>query len=157
LLSFACFALMMLLAADVWCGGEPKAAAKHWKEIFVLKTLKTGDQDDKLRKLLVERYDEIAGEMKSVIALKHEADPHPWYDEALVDVSRRIFRTVLDFDDMRERKELLAEVLGQVKQLEQKFEDLEKTLKDSRTKIQLSRFRSLRMEVEFHIAKCEKK
>jgi hypothetical protein len=151
------YLVLLLLPAAVWCGGEPKTAGKHWKEIFILKPLPLNDNDDKLRKLLVQRYNEIASEMKSVIALKFQADPHPWYDEAIVDVSRRIFRTALEFDDLRERKELLTDVLGQVKALEEKFESLEKTLKDSRTKIQLSRFRSLRLEVEFHLVKSEKK
>ena len=152
-LSLACF---LLLSSRVQ-GGEPKETIKHWKEIYMLKPLKMDGKEDKLRKLLVERYNEIAGEMKSVIALKYLAEPHPWYDEAIVDVSRRIFRTVLDFDDAAERATLLKEVVGQVKELEQKFDILDKAIKDNRTKIQLSRMRSLRLEIEFHILRAEKR
>ena len=94
--------------------------------------------------------------MQLVIALKSGDQPHPWYDEALVDASRRIFAAVLDFDDARERKELLKSVLGQVTDFENRYTTLEKTLKDNRIKIQLSRFRSLRLEVEYHILKAKK-
>jgi hypothetical protein len=147
---------LLLLPLLVW-GGDPMAPAKHWKEIFILKSLALKESDDKLRQLLIQRYNEIANEMKLVIALKYVAEPHPWYDEGLVDVSRRIFRTALEFEDARERGTLLADVLGQVKELEQKFEILDKALKDNRTKVQLSRFRSLRLEVEYHLAKAEKR
>jgi len=137
--------------------GEPKSpAVKPWKEVFILKSLPAKADDDKLRQLLVARYNEIAGEMKAVIALKYQAEPHPWYDEAMVDVSRRIFRSALDFDDVRERVTLFTDILGQVRVIEQKFEGLEKTVKDPRIRLQLSRFRSLRLEVEIYLLRTEK-
>ena len=147
--------VVLLLPHGVQAGG-PKVPIKPWKEIFILKALPAPAGDDKLRHLLVARYNEIAGEMKSVITLKYLAEPHPWYDEAMVDVSRRLFRAALDFDDARERVSLYADILGQLKQIEQKFEVLEKTVKDPRTRLQLSRFRSLRMEVEINLLRTEK-
>ena len=83
--------VVLLLPHGVQAGG-PKVPIKPWKEIFILKALPAPAGDDKLRHLLVARYNEIAGEMKSVITLKYLAEPHPWYDEAMVDVSRRLFR-----------------------------------------------------------------
>ena len=113
--------------------------------------IKSNPQDDPLRKLLVQRYNEGVEEMKlTVLSLKSGQAT----EAELFDVLRRLLQASVDFET-KERVALLRPILKHAKYLEKTEEKLLKS--GLARKETVLKFRSLRLEVEIHLLKAEMK
>jgi hypothetical protein len=146
--SLMLLALSLLVPARTW-GQQPKLAVDQALKVELLKST---PQDDRLRKLQVQRFNEVAMEYRiAVVMMLGNPTPEP----DLFDVSRRLLQAALDFEQPKERVPLLSALLKLAKEQE-KIMEAQHRAKIINPNV-LHRFRSLTLEVEIHLVRAESK
>jgi hypothetical protein len=149
------FVSLMLLALNLLVpvrtsGQQPKLAVEQALKVELLKST---PQDDRLRKLQVQRFNEVAMEYRVAVVVMTRGNPTTEPD--LFDVSRRLLQAALDFDQPKERVSLLSALLRLAKEQE-KMVEAQHRAKMVNANV-LHRFRSLTLEVEIHLVRAESK